>query len=757
MTEQNMIGWERGDDGVVVLTMDDPTQNANTMNELFGNSFRATVQRLEAEKDSITGVILTSAKRMFFAGADLNIMLRVTEADAAELTARADEMKALFRRLETLGRPVVAAINGAALGGGLEIALACHRRIALDAKGSEIGQPEATLGLLPGGGGVVRTVRMLGIADALLKVLLQGQRYKPRQAAEVGLVDEVVDTPQEMLARAREWIAANPDAAQPWDRPGFKIPGGTPSHPSFAANLPAFPANLRKQTKGANFPAQRNILAAAVEGAQVDIETAAKIETRYFVDLAVGQVSTNMIKAFFFDLNHINKGGSRPQGYERYTARKVAVLGAGMMGAGIAYVCARNGIDVVLKDVSLEAAEKGKAYSVGLLDKAVSRGKLTEQKREEVLARITPTAAAEDCAGADVVIEAVFENAELKKKVFAEVEGLLAPDAVLGSNTSTLPITGLAEGVGRPENFIGLHFFSPVDKMPLLEIIVGGQTSDAVLAKAVDIAHHIRKTPIVVNDSRGFFTSRVIGTFINEAVAMVGEGVAVPSIEQAGAQAGYPAPPLQLLDELTLTLPRKIREEAKAAVLAAGGQWPEHGSEAVIDRMVDEFGRTGRSGGAGFYDYADGKRVGLWPGLAEHFGRRPTDEHSGRRPTDEHSGRRPTDEHFGRRPTNGHSGPPGTEIPFRDMQERMLFAEALETVKCFDEGVLRSVPDANIGSIFGIGFPAWTGGVIQYINGYEGGVAGFVARARELATRYGERFAPPASLVAKAEKGESFE
>jgi 3-hydroxyacyl-CoA dehydrogenase / enoyl-CoA hydratase / 3-hydroxybutyryl-CoA epimerase len=728
MTEQNMIGWERGEDGVVVLTMDDPTQHANTMNELFGTSFRAAVQRLEAERESITGVILTSAKQMFFAGADLKIMLRMTEADAAQLTARADEMKALFRRLETLGRPVVAAINGAALGGGLEIALACHHRIALDAPGSQIGQPEATLGLLPGGGGVVRTVRMLGIADALLKVLLQGQRYKPRQALEVGLVDEVVATGEEMMAHAREWIAAHPDAAQPWDRPGFKIPGGTPSSPSFAANLPAFPANLRKQTKGANYPAQRNILAAAVEGAQVDIETAAKIETQYFVDLAVGQVSTNMIKAFFFDLNHINKGGSRPAGYPKYTARKVAVLGAGMMGAGIAYVCARNGIDVVLKDVSVEAAEKGKAYSATLLDKAVSRGKLTPAKRDETLARILPTDRPEDCAGADVMIEAVFENAELKKKVFAEVEGHLEVGAVLGSNTSTLPITGLAEGVSRPENFIGLHFFSPVDKMPLLEIIVAEKTSDAVLAKAIDIAQQIKKTPIVVNDSRGFFTSRVIGTFINEAVAMVGEGVPAPSIEQAGSQAGYPAPPLQLLDELTLTLPRKIREETKAAVLAAGAQWAEHGSESVIDRMVDEFGRPGRSGGAGFYEYTDGKRTGLWPGLAEHFGRRPAD---------------------------GHSGRTGSEIPFRDMQERMLFAEALETIKCFDEGVLRSVPDANIGSIFGIGFPAWSGGVIQYINGYPGGLPGFVARARELAERYGERFTPPRSLVERAEQGDT--
>ena len=718
MTE-NMITWERGEDGVVLLTMDDPNQSANTMNELFATSFKATVERLEAERDQITGVIITSAKKIFFAGGDLNILMRITPADAPEFAARVNQTKALFRRLEKLGRPVVAAINGAALGGGLEIALACHHRIAVDAPGSEIGLPEGSLGLLPGAGGVTRTVRMLGIADALLKVLLQGQRNKPAKALEIGLVDELVPSKEEAIAKAREWIAANPDAAQPWDKPKFKIPGGTPSTPAFAANLPAFPATLRKQTKGANYPAQRAILAVAVEGAQVDIETAGLIETRYFAELATGQVSTNMIKALFFDLNHLNKGGSRPEGYPKHTARKAAVLGAGMMGAGIAYVCARAGIEVVLKDVSLDAAEKGKAYSAGLLDKAVSRGRMTAEKREEVLALITPTADPADCAGADLLIEAVFENPELKRKVYAEVESVLAPDAVLGSNTSTLPITGLAEGVSRPEDFIGLHFFSPVDKMPLLEIIVGEKTSDAVLAKAIDIAQQIRKTPIVVNDSRGFFTSRVIGTFLNEAVAMLGEGVPAPSIEQAGSQAGYPAPPLQLMDELTLTLPRKIREEAKAAVLAAGGEWVAHGSEAVVDRMVEEFDRPGRSGGAGFYEYADGKRVRLWPGLADAFAR------------------------------------PDADVPFRDMQERMLFAEALETVKCFDEGVLRSVPDANIGSIMGIGFPPWTGGVIQYIEGYEGGVPGFVARARELAARYGDRFLPPASLIERAEKNES--
>jgi 3-hydroxyacyl-CoA dehydrogenase/enoyl-CoA hydratase/3-hydroxybutyryl-CoA epimerase len=720
-----MFRWEADGDGIVTLTMDDPDASANTMNARFGTDFEATLDRLEAEKDSISGVVLTSAKKTFFAGGNLEDLRNYGASEAQKVYDNSQGIKALLRRLETLGKPVVAAINGAALGGGLEIALACHHRIALDAKGSKIGLPEVTLGLLPGGGGVVRTVRLLGIADALLQVLLQGQQRNPRAAQETGLVDEVVDTPEDLLAKAKDWVKANPEAVQPWDVKGYKIPGGTPSVPKFAANLPAFPANLRKQLKNAPMPAPYNIMCAAVEGSQVDIDNAAKIESRYFADLVVGQVSTNMINAFFFDLQKINKGGSRPDGYEKHSAQKVVVLGAGMMGAGIAYTCAMAGLEVVLKDVSQENAEKGKNYSKKILDKAVSRGKSTQEKADQVLARITPTADPADAQGADLVIEAVFESPDLKKQVFAEIYPYLTPDAVLGSNTSTLPITDLATGVERPEDFIGLHFFSPVDKMPLLEIITGEKTSDATLAKAVDIALQIRKTPIVVSDSRGFFTSRVIGTFLNEAVAMLGEGAAPSSIEQAGSQAGYPAPPLQLMDELTLTLPQHIREETRKGVEAAGGTWVSHPADAIVDRMV-ELGRGGRSSGAGFYEYdAEGKRTGLWPGLSEEFG----------------AGAKNSDR--------------AGDLPFEDMQERMLFAEALETVKCFDEGVLHTIADANIGSIMGIGFPPWTGGVAQYVDGYPGGLPGFVERARILAKAYGDRFQPPASLVAKAEKGEN--
>ena len=718
MSEQNHIGWERDADGVVTVTMDAPGQSANTMNRAFIEAFAQVVDRLEAERDGIAGVVVTSAKKTFFAGGDLNELIQARPEDAADVLARNVRIKALLRRLETFGRPVVAAVNGAALGGGLEIALSCHHRIALDAKGSEIGFPEVTLGLLPGAGGVVRSVRLLGITDALLKVLLQGRRYQPRAALEVGLVHEVVDSREEMLGAAKAWVLANPEAKQPWDVPGYRIPGGDPKNPKFAANLPAFPANLRKQLKGANYPAPRNIMAAAVEGARVDFDNAMTVEARYFVELVTGQIAKNMTQAFFFDMQKVTNGASRPAGFEPWRATKAVVLGAGMMGAGIAYICARGGIEVVLKDVSVEAAEKGKAYSAGLLDKAVARGKMTREAADEVLSRIHPTATAADASGADLVIEAVFESPELKGKVFQEIQDVVAPDALLGSNTSTLPINDLATAVERPADFIGLHFFSPVDKMPLLEIIAGTQTSDAAIAKAFDLAKQIRKTPIIVNDSRGFFTSRVIGRFLDEAVAMVNEGLNPSSVEQAGSQAGYPAPPLQLMDELTLTLPQKIRNEARAA---AGADWVEHGSEAVINRMVDDFGRGGRSSGAGFYDYADGKRTGLWPGLSEAFAE------------------------------------PGAEIPFEDMKERMLFAEALDTVRCLDEGVLRSVAEANIGSILGIGFPAWTGGVIQYINGYEGGVTGFVARAKELRDKYGERFEVPRSLAEKAERGERVE
>ena len=719
---ENMFRWEQDGDGIVTLTMDDPDHGANTMNARFIDDFSATVDRIEAEKESIKGVVLTSAKKSFFGGGDLKSMIKAGPDQADELFERSMSIKGRMRALETCGVPVVAALNGAALGGGLELALACHHRVMADARGAKVGLPEVTLGLLPGGGGIVRTVRMFGLAQAVPNILMSGRSFAPDKALKAGLVDEVVE-PEKLLDAAKAWIKTDPEASQPWDRKGWTLPGGTISDPALAGVLPSFPANMRKQTKGAPSPAPRAIMAAAVEGSQVDFATAEKIEARYFVSLVTGPIAKNMIQAFFFDMQHCSSGGARPKAADgseipRTQFTKVGVLGAGMMGAGIAYVCAKAGIEVVLKDVEQASADKGKAYSESIEAKALERGRTTQEKSDALLARITPTTDPQALAGCDLVIEAVFESPDLKKKVFQEIEDIVAPDALLGSNTSTLPITDLATGVKRPEDFIGLHFFSPVDKMQLVEIIKGDKTTPETLAKAIDLTLAIRKIPIVVNDSRGFYTSRVIGTFVNEAIGMLAEGIEPATIEQAGRIAGYPAAPLQLSDELNLNLMVKIRQATRDAAEAAGEEFVPDAVDQVILKMVEEIKRSGRAAGAGFYDYEDGKRAGLWSGLREAF-----------------------------------STSPDNAPPLQDLVDRMIFAEVLETQKCVDEGVIVDDADANIGSIIGIGFPAWTGGTRQYARNYSEpgakvatGYKGFVTRADELAAKYGERFAPTESL-----------
>lgn len=718
----SVYAWEQDADAVVTVTLDDPGSAVNTMNQHFVDALTAAVERAEREREHIAGIILVSAKKSWFAGGDLNSLREGDPAKTDEEVAQGKHVKALLRRLERLGKPVVAALNGTALGGGLEIALAAHHRIAAgDVDGARFGLPEVSLGLLPGGGGITRTVRMLGLVDALHKVILPATRFTADGALKAGLVDEVAPL-AELHDRAKAWIQENPAPVKPWDEDGFRIPGGSPSSLAASGQLAALPALLRKQLKGAPLPAPRAALAAAVEGSYVDFDTASDIETRYLVHLMHGQVAKNMIKAFFFDLQEINSGASRPSAPAPFRATRVGVIGAGMMGAAIAYVSAAAGIEVILKDVSLEAAERGKDYSRALEAKAVARGRTLPEQSEALLARIRPSDDPADFDGVDFVVEAVFESVPVKQGVFQEIQHIVRPDAVLGSNTSTLPITALAAGVERRSDFIGIHFFSPVDKMPLVEIVRGESTSDETLAKAFDFVRQIRKTPIVVNDSRGFFTSRVIGKFAAEAVSAVGEGVEPATIEQAALQAGYPAGALQLLDELTLSLSQKIRLETKAAKEAEGGVWQADPSEAVIDWMVDEADRSGRRFRKGFYEYdEEGSRLRLWPGLREKYG----------------SGR--------------------TELPLRDLQERMLFAEALDAIACLDEGVLTSVADANIGSLYGIGFPSWTGGVLQYVNQYEGGLRGFADRADELADAYGDRFRPPASLLARIAGDERYE
>ncbi|GAB4678186.1 3-hydroxyacyl-CoA dehydrogenase NAD-binding domain-containing protein [Mycobacterium avium] len=704
----SIIGWDKDADGIVTLTIDDPDNGANMLTDAYVEQMGAMIDRLEAEVDETTGVVITSGKSTFFAGADLTQIRSAGPEHAQQLFDGSTAIKRDLRRLETLGKPVVAAINGAALGGGLELALATHHRIAADVAGSVIGLPEVMLGVLPGAGGVARSVRLLGIQNALMQVLLTGNRFKPAKAEQVGLVDELVESVDELVPAAKAWILANPGKhVQPWDVPGFEIPGGGPATSAFAANLPAFPANLRKQLKGSPMPAPRAIMAAALEGAQVDFDTAQVIETRYFVHLVTGPIAKNMIQAFFFDLQAVQGGTSRPADVPERTIHKVGILGAGMMGAGIAYVTAKAGIDVVLKDVTLQAARKGKAYSENLEQKALAKGRTTEAKSRALLDRITPTADAADFTGVDFVIEAVFENTELKNKVFAEIENIVEPGAVLGSNTSSLPITDLASGVSRPENFVGIHFFSPVEKMDPIEIIRGAKTSDETLARVIDYTLAIKKYPIVVNDGRGFFTTRVFSTYLLEAFNMLAEGIDPATIEQAAFQAGYPAGPLQVADELGFGTIRKIMDETVQAAKADGVALDESVRVAaeVVTTLMDTFDRTGKQAGAGFYDYADGTRAGLWDGLRTAF-----------------------------------NTTRALSAPFDDLQDRYLFIQAIETQKAYDDGVISSDPDANVGSIFGIGYPPWTGGVRQFVTGYPGGADAFRRRADELAAAYGGRF-----------------
>ncbi len=706
--------YEKDDQNIVTLTLDMPGRSANVINEEFGAGFADALERLAAE-EPLAGVVITSAKKTFLAGADINMLNEAM--DPQSVFESTERFKEGLRTLETLGAPVAAAINGAAMGGGLELALACHFRVAIDNPRIKIGFPEVTLGLLPGGGGITRLTRMLGLQESF-PFLMEGRQVKPAEAKAAGIVDELAADREDMLEKARTWVIANPKAKQPWDESGFRMPGGDPRHPKMLQILAIAPAMLKKRTYG-NYPAPEAIMDAAVKGAMVDFDTASRIESRYFVQLATSQVAKNMINAFWFQLNEINAGASRPADIDPVDTQKVGVLGAGMMGHGIAYVTAYAGMDVVLKEVSKEKADMGKAQIEKIIDKRVSRGKMSAEQREEILNRIVTTESADDLAGCDLIIEAVFEDRELKAKVTHETEAQISEDAVYASNTSTLPITGLAEKSSRPENYIGLHFFSPVHKMRLVEIILGEKTSAKTIAKAFDYVLKIRKVPIVVNDSRGFYTSRVFSTYVNEGMALLGEGHHPRAIESAGFKAGMPVGPLAVSDEVSLSLMNHIREQTRKDFAAEGVELPAHPANEVLDVMVEKLGRMGKAHGEGFYEYPQGEKKFLWPGLQEQFSK------------------------------NG-----GGELSQEEMIERMMFIQALETARVFQEGVLTSVADANIGSIFGWGFAPFQGGTLQFINAY--GVSAFVERSRELAEMYGERFTPPDLLVKMAEKGETF-
>lgn len=706
------IKYEKDEQNIVTLTLDLPGRNANVINAEFGEALANALTKLQAE-ENLAGVIITSAKKTFMAGADLEDESLFSDAEA--IFNGSEQLKAGFRQLEMLGKPVVAALNGTALGGGFELALATHHRIALDNPKIKFGFPEVSLGLLPGGGGIVRLTRMLGLQESF-PYLMEGKQVKPQAAKDAGLIDDLAADNDELMAKAKVWILANPKAQQPWDQPKFRMPGGDAKHPKIVQMLAIAPAMLRKQTYG-NYPAPEAIMDTAVKGSMVDFETASRIESRAFAAVATSNVARNMINAFWVQLNQINAGESRPDLPPTET-QKVGVLGAGMMGHGIAYVTAWAGMDVVLKDVSLEAAEAGKAKVEVLLQKRVSRGQMSREENEAILGRILPTGSADDLQGCDLIIEAVFEDRGLKAKVTREAEAQILDTAVFASNTSTLPITGLAEASVRPANFIGLHFFSPVEKMKLVEIIIGEKTSDETLAKAFDYVLKIRKTPIVVNDSRGFYTSRVFGTYVNEGMALLAEGQHPRAIEMAGLQAGMPVGPLAVSDEVSLSLMAHVRKQTVADLAAEGVEMPAHPANNVLDAMLAK-DRLGKAHGAGFYEYPSGGKKHLWAGLQELF------------------------------PANGHG-----KLDQQEMIDRLLFAQVLETVRCYAEGVFTSVADGNIGSIFGWGFAPFKGGTLQFVNDY--GVAAFVARSRELAEAYGDRFSPPDLLVEMAENGRNF-
>ena len=709
------ISLELGADGVLLATMDQAGKPMNVLDAGMAEALSALVERLESD-EAVKGLVLASGKKDFFAGADIDHLWSITTAKQAfEESMR---FKALLRRVERCGKPVVAAIHGRCLGGGLEIALACHHRIVLDDGTARLGLPEVKLGLLPGGGGTQRLPRLVGMQQAL-QWIGEGTEVRAAQALSSGMVHALAKTREELLALARAWVAAHPKPVQPWDAPKFRYPGGDSRAPATVQMLAIAPSIANAKSFG-NYPALTHIMSSVFEGGLVDFDSALAIESRYFAACVASPQSRNLIGTLWYQLGAIRKGASRPAGHAASKVRRLGVLGAGMMGAGIAYVAAKAGVDVVLIDTTLAQAEKGKAYSRNLLDKAVRKGQRTSEQAHEVLGRITPTNEFAALQGCELVIEAVFEDRAVKAEVTRQAEAELTAGAVLASNTSTLPITGLAQASARPGQFIGLHFFSPVERMPLVEIIVGARTSEATLAKAFDFVLQIGQTPIVVNDSRGFFTSRVFATYVMEGLAMLKEGVHPRSVEVAGLQAGMPMPPLALQDEVSLSLGVHVAEQTRKDLAAEGRAYEPHPGETVL-RQLCEIGRVGRKAGRGFYDWPEhggGEKL-LWPGLAELFPR--ADEQPGQ----------------------------------QELIDRLLYVQANEAARCLDEGVLRSVADANVGSVLGWGFAPFLGGVLQFVNHV--GPARFVQRLRELAARHGRRFEPAECLLALATKGELFD
>lgn len=713
------IRLEQDSDGIIDFIFDQPGKSVNTMGVDYQQAMTEAVAEVKEKiaAGGVVGVYIKSGKaKQFFAGGDIKDMLQMDlDVDVKEKARMYEGLMATkkpLRELELLGVPVAVGINGPAMGGGFEIALSCHYRVALN--NVVMGLPEAQIGLMPGAGGTVRLTRMLGM-QAALPLIAQGKKLSSAKALEKGLINELADNEDEMAAKAKAWIKANPDAQQPWDTKGFQIPGGLPDDAANQGFIFFGPAATMGQTKNL-MPAQNAIYACVVDSCRVDFDTAQKIEGRYMLSLLLDQTARNMMTTFFLQMEALNRGASRPDGIERSQFTKLGILGAGQMGAGIATTAAQKGLQVVLKDINQDNADKGKAYAA----KTYAKNKrVTDAQAEEYLDRIQATDDYADLADCEIIIEAVFEDRAIKAVVTRDTEAVIADTAIFASNTSALPITELAEASARKQNFIGMHFFSPAEKMPLVEIICGKDTSDEALAKAFDLAQLLGKMPIVVNDAPGFFTSRTIGTTISQGAEMVTEGINPVLIESAARDNGSPVGPLAAIDEISQETAYKNGQQAKADALAQGREWQDNAVSQLIDRMVNEFGRKGKVHGGGYYEYPEGKKKHIWPGLVEAYA------------------------------PNGFN-----QIPYQDIKDRLWFCQSLEAVRCLEEGVLRSVGDANIGSIMGIGFAAQTGGVLQAINAY--GLNEFVARARELASHYGSVFEPPQLLVERAKSGELF-
>ncbi len=714
MNDMTTIQWELCDDGVALLTIDVQGRSMNVMTPEFQADVATAAKRI-AEDADVKGAVITSGKDSFMAGADL---LEVVNAFDKKLSARelydwCSQLQRALRSIETCGKPVAAAINGTALGGGLEVCLACHYRVVADDPRIKLGLPEVQVGLLPGGGGTQRLPRLIGI-EAALQLITQGKHVSPREAVAAGFVNEVVAAGEE-IAAARRWVLESGVAEQPWDQKGFKVPGGAGlMHPK-AVQTFVFGSALMQKMTNHNYPAPLAIMSAIYEGTVLPIDKALEVESKYFVSLLMDPVSRNMMRTLFVNKGAADKLVRRPIGPAHRAVTRLGVLGAGMMGAGVAYVSAKAGIDVVLLDTDIEKAEHGKDYSRKLVEKQVSRGRMTADKAEALLGKIQTGSDFALLEGCELVIEAVFEDRGIKADVTGRAEAVIADDTIFASNTSTLPITGLAKASSRPGQFVGIHFFSPVDKMPLVEVIVGEQTSDVAVAQALDYIQQIRKTPIVVNDSRGFYTSRVFSVYTREGMAMLAEGVNPALIENVARHAGMPVGPLAVTDEVSLELSYHVGQQTKKDL---GDAYVSTPADAVVAKLVEDLDRRGKRFGKGFYDYPEGGKKHLWPGLQEHF-------------------------------------PLAPEQPTADIvRKRLLYAQAIDTVRCLDENVLTHPADADIGSVFGWGFPPWTGGTLSFIETV--GLDAFVAEADRLAEAYGERFAVPDSLRSMAKQGGSF-